>query len=217
MKPPTPPRKARAGRPPAPPPTPPASHPWDTPPRPARGDKDDWETFAGVGQALSQWEYFEGYLGLLYGLLTGDDKATAPGMRAYGAVSAFGTRIDMINEAARAYYFIHGGTGNKAIKDLTDTAKNFATRRNEIAHGIVQPYYIGGVAPTGYALGPSRHATRKQKLRKLDDGSNGVGTVYAYTSEELIYFMHQFDHLANRAMALYRALLIERRKHSASA
>jgi hypothetical protein len=91
---------------PTPPPTPKASHPWDSPPLPRSGDSEPDFTFRGVGLSLSQWEYFEGYLGLLYGLLIGANDQASPGMRAYGAVAGFNTRLDMLKEATNAFFFI---------------------------------------------------------------------------------------------------------------
>lgn len=197
------PRKPRVGRPVPPPPTPPRKNPWDIPPLPEKGDIDKTSTFIAVGQALSFWEWFEGYLGLVYGALVGDVGETSPAMRAYGTISAFGGRYDMIMEAAKSYCFIHKTDFFDDLKKFLDEAKQFATRRNEIAHGIVQPYYVGGLANSGFALGPSRHATRKLRLGDWHTNEARVFKLYAYTSLELRYFGAKFASLSNRAMDFY--------------
>jgi hypothetical protein len=189
---------------PRPPPTPKQPKPWDIPPLPIRGDANKQDTFSAVGMALSQWEYFEGYLGLFYGLVVGAKTHTSPSMRAYGAVSTFSTRLDMIKEASSAYFFTYKTDYPDDISVLLEDAKHFAARRNEIAHGIVQPYYAGGLGNNGFALGPSRYATRKRKLKRLEHiGQDGVEELYAYTSEDLRVFVTHFDALANRAMQIW--------------
>ncbi len=154
-------------------------------------------TYIGVGHALSSWEYFEGSLGILYGTLVGNISDTSPAMRAYGAVAAFSTRKDMINEASAAYFFSNNSPLQPAIASLLIEAKEFATRRNEIAHGIIQPYYTGGLAPSGYALGPSRFAVRKRKLSRHPELEIDLAVgIYAYTSDLLLGFSRHFGVLS---------------------
>lgn len=189
-------------------PRPPATSPqpkaWDIPPLPKRGDRHRDDTFVGVGRALSQWEHFEGEIGLIYGVLVRSFRETSPAIRAYGSVAAFSTRIEMINEASKAFFLHVIPSIEKEIKHLLDDAKQFATRRNEIAHGIVQPYYSKGSTQSGYVLGPSRFATRKQKLSR-DGGWGDIEVVYAYTSRELDDFSTHFGTLTERAMEIYLA------------
>ena len=188
-----------------PPPTPKGSKPWDMPSLPKRGDRLRDDTFIAVGRALSQWEHFEGEIGLIYGILAGPLRETSPAIRAYGSVSSFSTRIDMINEASKAFFLRINPSIENEIKRLLDDAKQFATRRNEIAHGIVQPYYSRGQTQSGYALGPSRFATRKQIL-SWDGMLGSVDGMYAYTSRELENLYTNFGVLTERAMELHLAL-----------
>ena len=39
------------------------ANPWDIPALPSLGEMSTEAIFTAVGRALSQWEYFEGYLG----------------------------------------------------------------------------------------------------------------------------------------------------------
>jgi hypothetical protein len=180
---------------PRPPPTPPKRNPWDVPPLPSIGDSNQDMTYIGVGHALSSW--VEGSLGILYGTLVGNISDTSPAMRAYGAVAAFSTRKDMVNEASAAYFFSNNSPLQPAIASLLIEAKEFATRRNEIAHGIIQPYYTGGLAPSGYALGPSRFAVRKRKLSRHPELEIDLAVgIYAYTSDLLLGFSRHFGVLS---------------------
>lgn len=136
-------KKSHRAKKPRPPPTPPAPKAWDMPPLPKSGDTEEQITFAAVGVALSRWEYLEGQLGLLYACLVDAQYASAPALRAYGVIGSFSTRIDMLREATSAFFF-----GSKhddlrvEILDRIEIARKFSTRRNEIAHGIVQQYYL---------------------------------------------------------------------------
>lgn len=191
-----------------PPPTPKRKHAWDMPAFPLAGDTHDTDTFTAIGRALSQWEYLEAYLGLTYGHFVGSDTPTSPAMRAYGAVSAFSTRYDMVKVATEAYFLQTPHEIHSTFIKIIDEAKEFSTRRNEIAHGIVQPYsYDQRIL--GYALGPSRHATRKHKLYlEIDfNSSNPIGYIseqmYAYTSIDIDYFRMQFERLGKALEEIY--------------
>jgi hypothetical protein len=186
-----------------PPDTPPKRNPWDVPPLPSIGDESPDLTYVGVGHALSSWEYFEGALGILYGTLVGGIEETSPTLRAYGVVSGFSTRRDMINEASTAYFFSKPSPVQAEISSLLNESKEFATRRNEIAHGIIQPYYVGGLAPSGFVLGPSRFAVRKRKLSKHPELEIDLAIgIYAYTNDLLIRFSYQFNSLSSRCRGI---------------
>ena len=193
-----------------PPPTPKQAKPWDLLSKPRNGDQNENITFLSVGKAMSQWEFFEAYLGLIYGQLVGDVSETSPAMRAYGVVSSFSTRLEMIDQAAKAHFFAFPDDVALLLKDLLESAKRFSARRNEIAHGIVQPYQPQGLSIPGYALLPSRHATRKRELSNNPiKGNAEIISAYAYASDEIDYFGECFSALANQAMDFYS--LIARR------
>lgn len=188
-----------------PPPTPKRSKAWDIPPFPKRGDRRAQKTHAEVGLALSQWEYLEGNLGILFGYLVDAPDELSPALRAYGTISSFSTRNDMLREATSAFFFRRKNDElrQKTIT-LLDESKNFSPRRNEIAHGIVQPYYAGGLAPTGFAVAPSRFSTRKKKLtiHALTEYTV-TADAYAYTSVELRSFTEHFCDLALEVERVY--------------
>jgi hypothetical protein len=155
---------------------------------------------------------------MVYGHFLGDNSEISPIMRSYGTVSSFSTRLDMLKEASAAYFAKYPGIRAEECADLWDSARNFSVRRNEIAHGIVQPYYVGGLAPTGFALGPSRHATRKKKLFRIEEtSSHSVISSYAYTYNELAYFRSRFEILGLQTSRLWRHLHTEQyRRQQAS-
>lgn len=100
---------------------------------------------------------------------------------------------------------------SKQFASFLTEADNFASRRNEIAHGIVQPYFPDGQREDGYALGPSRHATNKRKLTpKEGPFLFRIAPVYAYTSVELEKFADHFERLARRTLNLQRDVIQSR-------
>ncbi|HEY4345811.1 MAG TPA: hypothetical protein VGN05_15785 [Parvibaculum sp.] len=192
-----------------PPPTPKQPKPWDRPPLPAKGDDDERNTFEWVGRALSEWEHFEAYFGLIFGVLVGAKNETEPALRAYGSVMTFRGRGDMIRAAADAYFVKHPHPAQAMLKLLLDEATGFAALRNDIAHGIVQPYSPDGQTIQGSALIPARHATKTRKLAKQTSGAPSTITLaYAYGSAELMAITKEFHLLANRTMGLHRNMLI---------
>ena len=200
--------KPRVKKPP-PPPTPKQPAPWDIPPIPIVGDISDDAIFTAVGVALSQWEYFEGYLGEIYAFLIGSALQTTPAMRSYGAISSFSSRVDMIKAAAAAYFTTNNKEPSEELKILLERAKSFSLRRNDIAHGIVQPFtHPSGLQPRTYALLPSRHATRRRRIEyNLEVSRFDSVHEYAYTSNEIKYFGSCFSSLANEATSVWVSLL----------
>ena len=185
-----------------------SGNPWDVPPLPEKGDETNSATFEAVGRATSDWEYLEAYLGLIFGIFVGSLTTTDAPMRAYGSVVAFAGRCGMIKAAAEVFFLDHPHAALEAdFYTLEKNAGSFAARRNEIAHGIVQPYFVGGT-DVGSALIPSYHATNKRKLGAQVDSDTPQTAVlkYAYTSKEIAYFSDQFQQLSKRALDLYRAL-----------
>jgi hypothetical protein len=66
--------------------------------------------------------------------------------------------------------------------------RNFATKRNNIAHGVVDMRFSDPPKlKLGYWLVPSLYTSKKNPLK----GPNA----YAYTSAEIDYFIKEFDRL----------------------
>ncbi len=88
--------------------------------------------------------------------------------RAYGAVAGFRVRTHLIEEAAEVYFKFTKDVGlQEQLKELLDRAVDFSARRNEIAHGVVNPHIIfrdGTVINKGWVLYPAYYATKKRTL-----------------------------------------------------
>jgi len=189
-----------------PPPTPKQPERWDRPPFPEKGDDDARNTFEWVGRALTEWETLEAYLGLIFGVFVGAGRDTEPAMRAYGSVTAFRGRADMLDAAAQAHFAKRPHPAMANFKWLMKDARGFSTRRNEIAHGVVQSYYTDiRQHNVGTVLGPSRHATSKQKLiPSMDQTEITSVPTYAYASAELMHFTRDFGFVVHLAKSFHR-------------
>jgi hypothetical protein len=173
-----------------------ALKPWEDRPHPKQGDKRASTTYEAVGRALTQWEYLETKLAELFSRLVGgewpsvDDTPYHPADRAYGSVLGSAARLTMIEEAAKAHFQWYPNPAlEKRLKELIGTeCRNFASKRNNIAHGIVDSRFSDPPKlKLGYWLVPSYYATRKHPLKGP--------SAYAYTSTEINYFLQEFDRL----------------------
>lgn len=174
-----------------------ALQPWDDRPHPQQGDKDANTTYAAVGRALTQWEHLEAKLGELFSQLVGgewpnmdDGPLYHPADRAYGSVVGSVARLTMIEEAAKAHFQWYPNLGlEKRFKQLISIeCRNFANKRNNIAHGVVSIHFTAKPElKLGYWLMPSVYATKKNPLKGP--------SAYAYTAAEIDYFMREFDRL----------------------
>ena len=127
----------------------------------------------------------------------GDETPYHPAVRAYGSILGSAARLTMIDEAAKAHFQWYPNPAlEKRLKDFIGTeCRNFATKRNNIAHGVVDLRFSDPPKlKIGYWLVPSLYASKKNPLK----GPNA----YAYTSVEIIYFIKEFDRLWIRASEL---------------
>ena len=191
-----------------------ANEPWHPPEEyPTEGDADQDTTFLAVGRSLSYWEWFEAHLGLIFSRLIGAPNKLDAANRAYGTVLTFRGRGDMIKAAAESYFLLRpdDDTANE-FKELMKCADDLAPRRNEIAHGIVQPYFpLAARPPKGYALVPSLHATGKRPIVRAIAHAHNSGR-YAYTATEIAAFGSAFEILAKAAVTFLYEMPNDRRK-----
>ncbi|HZO53954.1 MAG TPA: hypothetical protein VFB63_14670 [Bryobacteraceae bacterium] len=193
--------------------TPRTRTPWDTPLKPAVGNPNKDQIFRTVGAALDQWEFAEqAFADIFVMMVEGwqDWPSSHPALRAYGAVTSFSSRADMIEEAAKGFF--HETPDPKAeelFKSAIRAMRGFSGRRNDIAHGRVT-----FLDDTGYYLCPGLFASRKNPIR-------GPAT-YAYSSKEINYLNNCFNfleqHLRGVEIAIYEAqqAAIARKTSSAS-
>jgi hypothetical protein len=180
-----------------------AKQPWEVPEPPKNGDATNDITFRAVGQALSQWEWFEGNLSLAFSYLIGSGYGNVAAIRAYGSVETFRGRANMIETAAEVYFrYSRNEHLSSAISDLLKLSRQLAGRRNDIAHGIVGEYAnvsLGIAVHNGYVLYPAYYATRKRELPETGPLSD-VKPRFIYSSAEIESFGNQFSQLAETAI-----------------
>jgi hypothetical protein len=184
--------------------------PWEVPDPPDSGDPTNDITFAAVGAALSQWEWFEGNLSLAFSYLLGTGYGNMAAIRAYGSVESFRGRANLIESAAEVYFKNKPNDAlHQAIKNLLTLSSNkFSARRNEIAHGIVNPYFKienDQSVQKGYVLYPAYYATRKRKLPESGPLMDTMPT-YVYSSTEIRNFGAEFSKLACAAIEILTRL-----------
>jgi hypothetical protein len=187
-----------------------AKQSWEVPDVPTRGDPSRDDTFRAVGAALSQWEFFEGNLTLAFSYLVGTGYGNIAAIRAYGSVETFRGRANMIETAAEVYFKYNPDTVLQSLlTEILKRSRQFAARRNEIAHGIVSPFV--GVnendewVDRGFVLYPAYYATRKRSLPATTP-LDSVEFTFAYSSVEIDTFRDHFDQLAAQVVELLTGL-----------
>lgn len=168
---------------------------WDIPAAPFIGDADIETLFASVGRALSRWEHTEGNMALLFARLVGGNYGA---FRAYGTSTNVGSKRAMIEEAADVF-FANRPAPEVALglKTHLNNYANLAARRNDIAHGIAQPF-----APGGYALFPAYHASRKRELVAEALAFEVTQPKYVYASAQIEIITNAFGELYQPTMQL---------------
>lgn len=163
--------------------------PWDRRPWPANGDDSIRLTYESVGRTLSAWESHESALSLLFANFVGS-RETRAAKRAYCAVRTFEGRAEMLKAASKAYFETYPDKPLYAkFSEIYKQAKEYASRRNDIAHGVVghfysQPFPMYAIESSSYALYPSYANFKDRDINEVP--------AYCYTSVELDYFYEQF-------------------------
>lgn len=179
-------------------------NPWDIPPKPTEAHDLPDQLYAAVGKALSSWDGVESVLAEIFSLFLGTpyfgNPLQEPGIRAYGSVVSFNGRAEMLDAAARAY-FHNKKTATAELemrfRGLLNECRQFAGRRNDIAHGRVESllgaeydWWPQKDIDHCWLFLPGLLATKRYSLNHEP--------LFIYTVAELTYFMDQFDKLASR-------------------
>jgi hypothetical protein len=187
---------------------------WEIPPAPLAGDATNTQTFAAVGNALSSWEYFEAYLAMLYANLVGGNQNEGfAAMRSYGTIVSFQNRRKMLESAVEVHFAVYPDKElQDKLADILTTAEKLSARRNEIAHGIVQPY-APDLEPDvpSFALFPAYYATNKRKLREQDLALQLTTAQFVYSSAEIDKFAVAFSALVEPTLQVITAVLSRKR------
>lgn len=186
------------------------SNPWDIPLKPKPGERLDLpdDLYAAVGKALSSWDGVESTLARIFALCCQTpifgNPLGEPAIRAYGSVVSFNGRAEMVDAASRAYF--HNKKAPTAeiemkLRGLLSECRQFAGRRNDIAHGRVE--FLLGAEYDWWPQGEREHCwlflpgLLSTKRYSLDHEPT-----YIYMLAELTYFKDQFDNLAGRISEL---------------
>jgi hypothetical protein len=160
--------------------------PWDIPPFPARGDDHEDTTYAGIGRITSRFEEIEVELSYIYSLFV-DRPEEMEAIKEYGTENNFHERIGRLVKAGHGYFLRQPNQELEADFDrITDIARKYAARRNDIAHGIVRPFqWI--TLPSGNAIDASQSlqfcvVPPHYKGKKFDPQDMPI---YVYTRREL--------------------------------
>lgn len=182
-------------------------NPWNAQPEPDVGDASADITFLAVGRALSDWENFEFQFSSIFVACV---NATGPGrtaaQRAYGSIVSFSARREMVTTAVKTFLAArHDAAIETDFAKLNNEAKEYGARRNEIAHGIVQPFVGRSDEKTlpdktwGWALFPPYYNSNKNDLLSLGDDTEVFSPRYAYSSVEIGVIASGFRDIAPRA------------------
>jgi hypothetical protein len=166
---------------------------------PTMGDETPDIIYTAVGAALSRWEAAEMKLASLFSVLLGIHSST-PALRAYGAVTTFQVRQQMVLAAADSFFHDNPDPDlQRRIHDLFKKLMNDASaRRNEIAHGIVTNIHTSRKLPN-YFLVPPYHSTRKR--------GHDAEPSYLYTASHISTYAMHFDTLSKIIFQVVRAVL----------
>jgi hypothetical protein len=178
------------------------ANPWDILPRPAMGDKDKDQLLIAVGDALSNWEHLEEELAELFTVYVGSAKLHPrenPAYSAFGSINNFYGRTDAIDAAADIFYQSLAEKWQLPLQErhitLLKLSREFAARRNEIAHGRVHWNIFDGAL-----LFPAYYNSRKHRP--------SVEPSHLYSSKEIWYYRDWFTILKQAAQALVESLMM---------
>lgn len=191
---------------------------WNEPDLKIFGDQDPDKIRFAVGHALSNWEYVEEEISLLFMQLTEcepNSQSYTVVRRSFGAVDISSQRRKMLAAAAQVYFDEHWTKASGTFKKLIETIARASRRRDNIAHGTVidsiasgnsghivirsiQPgigFKAGDVKNRGAFLVPASYNTERNFLPNEQDDDNILGFlpgIYRYTSEDILMFSEKF-------------------------
>lgn len=177
---------------------------WKVPVPKQNGDADSADLFAAVGMLLSRWEILEDIFAFLFQRFVEGSNAAK---RAYGTIVSGRGRRDAIYAAAESYFIMYRPARDDLQKRLTRVMNHYkdaASRRNDIAHGVVQRLTFDE-ADIGFFLMPPNYNTNKTDIYpKPDkialDKLAVFRASYRYTTADIFELTERFDALSNSVM-----------------
>jgi len=159
-----------------------------------KGDVDFETVYSAVGHALNNWEHAENKFAHLFGTFVRPLRNSFAARRAYGSVTAASGRREMLESVAAVFFrnFPQDGIVTQ-FKTLMRRHQQAASRRNEMAHGIVGGEKGEDGTFLGYFVVPSMWNTGK---RGLDSAMK-----YRYSTKEIDRLRAAFSTLGGEAIA----------------
>jgi hypothetical protein len=188
-------------------------NPWDVPKPELIGTPNADQLYIAIGRALSEWEPVEAACARIFAYLVGapiEWHEVSPAMRAFGTVISFPGRKEMIEAAAKAYFHLHQPLTHykQYINDALGEANNFASRRNEIAHGVVKEVIDHDTNRSiGYYLVPSFFNPKKFPITMVP--------TFQYVEKNLIHFRQEFTKLGLKLESILHHLQQDAQQSSA--
>ena len=146
------------------------------------GDAEPMMIYPMIGQVITSWEGTEIGYSYLYATVLKPTGYTSPAARrAYGSIISVRSRKAMIESAAEVYFHLFPSpTIEQEMADLLNIYMSAASRRNDIAHGVI----VSAQGPrTGWYL-ESNLYSNKRDVTSI--------TPYAYTSDQMKRLAGQF-------------------------
>lgn len=174
---------------------PPALKPWESRPWPTKGTPSQMDLHTAVGIAVDRWERLDGSFGTLFALTTSPRQIwSMEASYVYSAIRTFEGRLALVRASGEGYFATHPtATFQDTFRKVYGEALNFAGRRNEIAHSVVEffrpvdwfenPSEIN-IYPLTFSIWPSNSSGDKRPYKARPS--------YTYTSVEIDYFSDQF-------------------------
>ena len=186
-------------------------NPWDRPLSwsPSRGEENEDTLYVAVGRALTAWEVYEGYLSLLFSQFIAPTRDSIAARRAFSAVRTHEGRLEMLKAAFEAYItFLPDKNIEEAVSQVIGRSKNWSARRNDIAHGCVQPVISNEkdafVGEFKYLLIPSYANTKDRTIHEAPK--------YAFTASDVLGYANGFRMLQEPVLTVFS--LIQNRGHT---
>jgi hypothetical protein len=185
-----------------------------------RGGQSEKMTYAAVALALSRWTRFELNMAGLFAAVAGNSDHTRVGvMLAFGAVRTFEGRAEMLKSAAAWFFSVqtvfsqkHASDpicGPKAVLELQSrynalakAGNQFVARRNEIAHGVVNPKNLSKVGKNKWVQLVKPRFVLVPAYFEMSKHNLFSSPKFMYGSEELLHYAKEFERLANEAKSL---------------
>lgn len=170
-------------------------NPFKPAPFAPKGNEVAEDLHSAVGSALNIWEHAEGSFAHLFGTIIRPTRNSFVARRAYGAIITARARRDMLVAVAEVFFRnFPNEAAEETMRVLLKHYQDAASRRNELAHGIVGGDRDENSNFLGYFIVPSTWNTNKRKMNSEFS--------YRYSTKEILEKQNSFSNLNSQAISL---------------